>query len=88
MSGLCGKHGEGGKSAGRVKLFSLAFSFSFPYCMGVLLPPSLALGGRRISYVIADRLRAGSWLSFPLSALLCHISLGDDGLDLSRELNK
>jgi len=85
MSGSCGKQGGDERSVGRAKFVcSLAFPFLF---FTVCLPPSLAHSGRRISYVVANRPRAGSRPSFLLLALLRHISLWDDGL-LLRESNK
>jgi len=44
MSGLCGRPGEDGRSVGRAKLSArlLFFLLSLVFCMGALLPPSLA----------------------------------------------
>jgi len=54
--------------------------FSFLLLYGVPLPLSLAhFGGCWISNVVADRPRAGSRPLFTLLALLCQISLRDDG---------
>jgi len=59
--------------------------------MGVLLPPSLAHSApwRATDLICCSCPAEGRQLAFfPLFALFSHISLGDDGFDLLRELNK
>ena len=61
----------------RLNCYTVFISFLFSYCMGVLLPRDLRTayrGGRRIFYVVADRLRGGSWLCiFLVCVALLHI---------------
>jgi len=70
MSGSYGKRREGGKSVGRVNLPRVLFLFlSLCLLYGGTPAPESHRGGRGISFVVADRPRAGSWVS-PLLALL------------------
>jgi len=84
---------ETGRVWGGLNCCSLAFPSPF-FCLlygGTPAPESCAqrtMEGDGSFFVVADRPRAGGWPLFPLLALFCHISLGDDGFDLLRELNK
>jgi len=90
--GRVGNPERAGRVWGGMKLSRVLFLvFSFVCCMGILLSPSLAHSALwRVMDLICCKLtgRGPAAGFFPLLALLCHISLGDDGFDLLRELNK